>query len=865
MRNIVAIVLFTTCSFVQTVMSKPDDSSGQLCGAVNGIDVVLEKVIFADKVLKIKTKGKDGFKATLSVHLPIEKGVVPELEKFSDDGKAVFSKRVQVSYYWKELVSGKVVHSFMKQGEYRVEVEFGKETQKGIAGRLSLNNAGLDIEVEGNFIAEVRGLRLVDGHPDLQCDHGDAIIYAGELFLRKKLKSKAVKLSNVRDCKYYFKAGDRKAGWLDGEYTDGDGQAVFVRLQFVKGDKGWEVFRELRADQFVVAHPIEPFDLTKIEDDDGMVGTKMRDFLTAKALEADLQKEFPGKGFSPYISFGGGISSKTGIGYNKVRYGLHGVKGRFSKTYLFRKVDGLWRLERSLKDGEKVNTKTGKVELFVSADGKTLCEAVAKGDTKLVKMLLKKGADVNAKNTKGITPLVYAVAGGYEELVKMLIDRGVDVNAIANDGRRALYISVARGDLGIVKLLIEAKADVNIKDGHGSAALHTAAVWDRQEIAEMLIEAGADVSAIDGEGNSTLDLAQWWSSEKTAKLLKAGGAGIARASQEDIGLIGRVRGMEMVGGEARIDTGRYVYFYGSKGRMNPPKVTIYLNTVNGVLPIGRSFKVNHGDMQGTGFVNNISFNFSTETKGNERSEWLRHDVYDLTLTFGDEKDGMLEGEVLLESPEKDVRLKGTFRAKITGLRMVNGHPDLRSDSFETLRYAVKLYLQEKLGKDDVEVSDAGGNYSAWFNNVDKVGGVDVKYIVVDDSEQFLRVQLRKGKDGWKVARELKGNELHKAHPLLEIDKEELSEYFLYLVSRRLEKDLQQEYPDSNYRTEMHASRRISRKHGIAEVRVNYRIIGADKKLRRRYLLRRVGDDWVVERTLSEDDKLNTRTGMIETN
>ncbi len=868
MRSIFVVFLFTSCFFVQVVQSKTDDSSDQLRGVVDGIDVVLYEAVFADKVLQIQTKGEGGFKANLSVHLPIENGVVPEQKKFSEDGKRVFTggtfrKQVSVSYYWKELESGKMVHSFMKRGEYQVEVEFGKETPKEISGRLTLKNAELDIKVAGNFIAEIRGLRLVDGHPDLQCDHRDTLIYAGELFLRKKLKSESAKLSYVMDCKYHLKAGDKKAGWLDGKYKDGDGKAVFIRLQFVKDDEGWRVFQELRADQLVAAHPIVPFDITKVEDDDGMMISKIFDFLTAKALEADVQKEFPGKGFSPYISFGSSFSRKTGIGCNQVRYGLQGEKKQSSKTYLFRRVDGLWQVERALKDGEKVNTRTGKVEQFVASGGKTLYEAVAKGETKLVKTLLKKGADVNAKNTRGVTPLVCAAAGGYEKIVKMLIGGGADVNTAAKDGRRALCIAVARGDSGIVKLLVKAKVDVNIKNGSNSTVLHTAAVWDRHEITEMLIKAGADVNAIDGGGRSVLDLARWWGSERAAKLLKVSGAKIVKAGQENTSFMGRVHGMDIVVGEAQIDNGRYVQFYGSKGRTNPPKVTIYLNGEHGVLPIGKSFKINHSDARGTGHVSNIVYEFSTKSKGNDRSERLGRKGYDLQLTFGEEKDGMLEGEVLLESPEKDVRLKGDFKAKIKGLRMVDGHPDIRSDSMETLRYAAKLYLQDKLTRDDVAVSKARGDYNAWLSDGDKIGGVDVNYKVGDNSEQFLRVQLRKGADGWKVVRELKGNELHTSHPLTEINKKKLSDYFLYLVSQRLEKDLQEEDPNSKFRTELHVRNRSSRKHGVAQAELKYWVLGTDKRHSRKYLLRRVEDDWVVERMLSDDEKLNTKTGTIE--
>jgi len=873
MKTLVAVFLITSCFFVQAALSKTDGSPSRLSGLVNGIDVDLDKAVFADKVLRIETKGKDGFKARLSVDLPIANGVVPELKKFSNsdsDKVTTLSKQVKVTYYWKELVTGKTVFAFMKRGEYQVEVEFGQETEKGISGRLSLKNAELDIEVAGDFIAEIRGLRLVDGHPDLQCDHRDTFIYVSELFLCKKLKSAAVKLSNVKDCKYHLKAGDKKAGWLEGEYKDGDGQAVFVRLQFVKDDEGWRVFQELRSDQLMAAHPIVPFDITKVEGDDGMMDTKILNFLTARALEADLQKEFPGKGFSSHFGLSYSFNPKTSIGYNKTSYSLHGVKERFSKTYLLRKVDSLWQVERALKDGEKVNTRTGKVEQFASAGGKTLCEVAAKGDTELVKVLLEKNADVNAKDTKGVTPLVYAAAGGHEQIVKMLLDRGADVNAMANDGRRPLYISVARGDLPIARLLVDAKADVNIKDGHGGTALHTAAVWDRHEIAEILIEAGADVNAIDGQGNTTLDLAQWWTSENTAKLLKANNANAVKGSQQEAGLIGHVRGMEMVTGQATLDAGIFLSFHGSKGRMNPPGVTIFLKGTHGVLPMGRSMEVKHDDKERLGFVNNVLYKFSTETKGNECSDWLGQKGYDLNLTFGDEKDGILQGEILLESPEKDVRLRGKFKAKITGLRMVDGHPDLKCDSMETLRYAAKLYIQGKLGKDDVTVSDAGGNASGWHNNVDEkqseqFGGVDVNYKVGDDSESFLRVQLHKDADGWKVVRELKGNELRPAHPLAEVDKKDSRKYFLYLVSRRLEKDLQKEYPNNNYRTEMYASRRSSTMHGIAQVELKYYILGSDKRYSRKYLLRLVADDWTVDRILSENEKINTKTGTIEKN
>ncbi|MBN2138042.1 MAG: ankyrin repeat domain-containing protein [Sedimentisphaerales bacterium] len=865
MKVFAAVCLFVSFSVSHIALPNTDGSSGQLSGVISGMDVVLKEVVFADKILRIKTKGKDGFEARLSVHLPIENGVIPELRKFSEDDKtaltrATFRNRINVMYSWTELASGKDVGGFMKRGDFQIELEFDGETEKGIGGRLLLKNAGLGVDVAGSFIAEIRGLRLVDGHPDLQCDHRDTLAYAAELFLRKELKLEAVKLTDVTDFRCGLDAGNKKAGWLDGEYKGGEGEAVFVRLQFLKEDEGWRVFRRLRADQLVEAHPIVPFDAANAKDDEGITSLKFLDFLTAGALEADLQKEHPRKGFSANIGSRFAFNEKTGIGSNSTYYTFHGEKGRLSRTYLLRKVGEAWRVERALEEGEKVNTKTGKVERFIASGGKTLCEAAAKGDAELVGTLLEKGADVNAKDTKGIPPIVHAAAGGYEEIVKMLVGRGADVDTSADDGIRALYISVARGDSGIAELLVKAKAEINLKNGHGSTALHTAAVWDRTEIADMLIDAGANINAIDEAGNSPLDFALWWGSDETARLLKGGGAKTVSASDEIPELMGRVHGMDIIGGDVTIDAGRMLSFHGSRGSVTPPEVSAFLGGVHGIVPVGRSFKFDYSD----GFSSSIAFRFYAEGRGNQHHDYLKREDYELELTFGDEDDGILEGKILLNAPGKDVRLKGTFRAKLRGLRIIDGHPDLRSDSFETLQYAIKLYLRKKLGREDVQVSSAAGSYSQWFNSDDRVGGADVHY-KENDSERFLRAQLRKGGDGWHVVGELKGNELFAAHPLIEVNKDDQREYFLYLVAQRLEKELQEKIPGGAFRTDLGVMRRLSRKHQMAEARLGYWITGTDKKLHRRYLLRQVGDDWVVERMLNDDEKLNTSTGKIEKN
>ena len=65
------------------------------------------------------------------------------------------------------------------------------------------------------------------------------------------------------------------------------------------------------------------------------------------------------------------------------------------------------------------------------------------GRKEIVELLLSKGADVNAKDSKGETALMVAAFYGRKETVELLLSKGADVNAKDNEGKTAL-ISSAR-------------------------------------------------------------------------------------------------------------------------------------------------------------------------------------------------------------------------------------------------------------------------------------------------------------------------------------------------------------------------------------------------------------------------------------
>jgi len=68
-------------------------------------------------------------------------------------------------------------------------------------------------------------------------------------------------------------------------------------------------------------------------------------------------------------------------------------------------------------------------------------EAAAKGDLVDVQRHLKKGADVNALNKDGVTPLMLAVGAGNANLVTYLLDKGANANARNKDGITPLRIA----------------------------------------------------------------------------------------------------------------------------------------------------------------------------------------------------------------------------------------------------------------------------------------------------------------------------------------------------------------------------------------------------------------------------------------
>jgi ankyrin repeat protein len=209
---------------------------------------------------------------------------------------------------------------------------------------------------------------------------------------------------------------------------------------------------------------------------------------------------------------------------------LVGTRGAFMKPARFRAIKIQWPAIVLVFAFFAWNSFAGTVPGL----NEPLNEAAERGDLALVKILLDKGADINAKAaTVGCrlcpwTALIVAANAGHVEVVRLLLEKGADIRATDHTGWTALVRATNSGRLGVVRLLIEKGADVNAEDGlNGNTILMHAASQGHLEVVKLLIEKGADVNAKPSFSNGTaLDQAAEAGHLEVVKLLLDKGADV---------------------------------------------------------------------------------------------------------------------------------------------------------------------------------------------------------------------------------------------------------------------------------------------------------------------------------------------------
>jgi ankyrin repeat protein len=185
------------------------------------------------------------------------------------------------------------------------------------------------------------------------------------------------------------------------------------------------------------------------------------------------------------------------------------------------------------------NTSCSSIEgrMNMSSVDQELIEAAKENNLPEVRRLFSVGADVNAKNQNGSTPLHWACVMGHVQVFKELVEHGADIEVKDNIGSTPLHLACCTDHLAAVNELLSpndsngttttilgkrksrAGANTEAKDKDGNTPLHFASRKGYLPVVEALLSVSADILAANNEGRLPVHEAVRFRRPEVAKYL----------------------------------------------------------------------------------------------------------------------------------------------------------------------------------------------------------------------------------------------------------------------------------------------------------------------------------------------------------
>lgn len=165
-------------------------------------------------------------------------------------------------------------------------------------------------------------------------------------------------------------------------------------------------------------------------------------------------------------------------------------------------LDGSTRIIRASPDCVDARNSRGRTPLHVAADN---------GQNDIVKLLISKGADLNAQSHWHFTPLIFAAHTGHPRVVMTLLDAGADLEAASRDGHTALHRAALRENKNtqnLLLILLIRGANSNALTVTGLTPLQSAVSVGKLSVARILCAFGADPSFKSPDGKNAYDCAR---------------------------------------------------------------------------------------------------------------------------------------------------------------------------------------------------------------------------------------------------------------------------------------------------------------------------------------------------------------------
>ncbi|MDP2204776.1 MAG: ankyrin repeat domain-containing protein [Alphaproteobacteria bacterium] len=145
------------------------------------------------------------------------------------------------------------------------------------------------------------------------------------------------------------------------------------------------------------------------------------------------------------------------------------------------------------------------------AAGTALGIAAAANDSRTLHIIVDAGADLNATDKNGLTPLMRAWQAGAYETMRHLLQLGADIGAVNLDHKNILHMAAGANDVAALKMLLAEGGAAHLQTRMPSAdkltPLHAAVREGAEDAARLLIAAGASVNIPDAQNMTPLHTA----------------------------------------------------------------------------------------------------------------------------------------------------------------------------------------------------------------------------------------------------------------------------------------------------------------------------------------------------------------------
>jgi ankyrin repeat protein len=172
----------------------------------------------------------------------------------------------------------------------------------------------------------------------------------------------------------------------------------------------------------------------------------------------------------------------------------------------------------------------------MNAVDQELIDAARENNLPEVERLLSVGADIEAKDANGWTPLIDASSKGHFQVFQSLREHGANIEATTRFGQTPLHCACNNGHLAVVIELVSPNdsngattsilgkrksrgANIEAKDSDGDTPLHLASIWGHLPVVKALVSGGAKILAANNDGELPLHKAVSLRSSAVCKYL----------------------------------------------------------------------------------------------------------------------------------------------------------------------------------------------------------------------------------------------------------------------------------------------------------------------------------------------------------